>query len=769
MTKTIKSFKKVKSSSYWYDQYDMNFDYLSEYSELDDTKLNSIKKSNSLYKLSAVRRAISNFVQIVTQKNIPVSFIKKSNSYTDGKSVVLSADVDDNFDVSVGLALHEGSHIILSDFELLNVLSNADTHYRRAKADVIRFNKEAIDKGYPTPYPNSDSIVENALRYDVPNSEKYISILNDIYLSNGKIGSKSEITSEILDTIKGLNNWIEDRRIDYYIYNSAPGYRDYYLAMYDHYFNDTLITKGLLSDEYTDETIENYMFRIINLTNESSSLTKLKGLKSIYQMLDLKNINRLETTNDSLRLAIDIVAEMLKYVKLNSDTDGNDQSKSKTDKGDGDNDPNSNDEGQSGEGSDDSEETDSDDNQKGGNGSGSSGDGNDGEETDSDTDTDGDGTAGNSKGKSSKSNLTSANLKQLAKKIQKQNDFINGNIKKKTVSISDLSKLEAIDESGSELVRVGLDYTDRYGVSRGVDCIVVKKLTDSLIKSPDFPFSRTNWNGDANMWAEDEVRKGIVLGTLLGKKLQIRGESRDTVYSRLKKGKIDKRMISSLGYDNSSVFYTNETESYKKANLHISIDYSGSMSGYKLSKSITTAVAITKACQMARNVNVQVSIRSTENTSRPLPYIVMVYDSRRDSFKDFCKYMAQLQAVNTTPEGLCFEAIQKQLIPTDNSVDSYFLNLSDGEPTYSISSGSDSIHYGGDEAATHTNNQIKKMRANGINVLSYFITEYSGDRFEGTSAWRIFKKCYDKDAKYVNVDNIMQIAKTLNQLFLKKS
>jgi hypothetical protein len=457
---------------------------------------------------------------------------------------------------------------------------------------------------------------------------------------------------------------------------------------------------------------------------------------------------------------------MLKYVKSNGDTDGNDSSKSKKDKGDGDNDTNSNDDGQSGR---DDGETDSDDNQKGGDGSGSGGDGDDGEETDADADTNGDDTAGNSKGKSSKSNLTSANLKQLAKKIQKQNDFINGNLKKKTVSNSDLAKLEAIDESGSELVRVGLDYTDRYGVSRGVDCIVVKKLTDSLIKSPDFPFTNTRWNGEVNTWAEDEVRKGIVVGTLLGKKLQIRGESRDTVYSRLKKGKIDKRMIASLGYDNSSVFYTNETESYKKANLHISIDYSGSMSGYKLRKSITTAVAITKACQMARNVNVQVSIRSTENTARPLPYIAMVYDSRRDSFKDFCKYMAQMTAVNTTPEGLCFEAIQKQLIPTDNSVDSYFLNLSDGEPTFSISSGTDSIHYGGNEAATHTNNQIKKMRANGINVLSYFITEYDSDRFEGTEAWRIFKKCYDRDAKYVNVDNIMQIAKTLNQLFLKKS
>lgn len=769
MTKTIKSFKKVKSSSYWYDQYDTNFDYLSEYGVFDDTKLSSIKKTNNLYKLSSVRRAISNFVQIVTQKNIPVSFVNKSNSYTDGKSVVLSADVDDNFDVSVGLALHEGSHIILSNFQLLNVLSDADNRYRKVKADLKRFNKEALANGLPIPYPNSDSVVENALEFEVKDSGNYLAILKDIYLTTGRIGSKTEITSEILDTIKGLNNWIEDRRIDYYIYNSAPGYRDYYLAMYDHYFNDNLITKGLESDEYTDETIESYMFRIINLTNDKSSLTKLKGLKSIYQMLDLKNISRLENTTDSLKLAVDIVAEMLKYVELKKDSDGDESSKSNDDKGNGNSNSAGNDDNGGGDTDGDGDEGESDGSGNGGNGNGGDTDAGD-DNVDGDTDAGDDiADSGKPNGKSSKSSLSSASLKQLAKKIQKQNDFINGKLKKKIVSNSDLAKLGAIDESGSEMVRVGLDYKDRYGASKGVDCIVVKKLTDSLIESSDFPFTTSSWGGKTYSWAEEDVKKGIVMGNILGKKLQIRGESRDTIYSRLKKGKIDKRMISSLGYDNSSVFYTNETESYKKANLHISIDYSGSMSGQKLRKSITTTVAIVKACQMARNVNVQVSVRSTENTSRPLPYIAMVYDSRRDTFRDFCRYMEKLQAVNTTPEGLCFEAIQKQLIPTDNSIDSYFLNLSDGEPTYSISSGNDSIHYSGTEAAVHTNNQIKKMRGNGINVLSYFITEYPSDRFEGTAAWSIFKRCYDKDAKYVNVDNIMQIAKTLNELFLKKS
>jgi hypothetical protein len=131
--------------------------------------------------------------------------------------------------------------------------------------------------------------------------------------------------------------------------------------------------------------------------------------------------------------------------------------------------------------------------------------------------------------------------------------------------------------------------------------------------------------------------------------------------------------------------------------------------------------------------------------------------------------MSILDCGNTTPEGLCFEAIQKYLIPTDNSVDSYFLNFSDGQPYYSISSKTDNISYTGHSAAEHTNRQVKKMRDTGINVLSYFITERASDRFESSNDWDIFKKSYDKSAKYVDVENVMQVAKTMNDLFLQKA
>ena len=758
-TGTKDNLTKKSASSYWYDEYDTSYDYLDKYTDwATTTDYTAYKKTNDLYKLSSVRRAISNFVQIVTQKNIPVTFATKSDSKTDGERVILSADVDDNFDVSVGLALHEGSHIVLSDFKLLKAMSEVKDRIYWDKRGIADANAKAVEEGEALKYPDNDSI-DSVIKRTIANHTKYTTQLSEIYLSTGKIGKYGIPTNEVIDIISGLTNWVEDRRIDMFIYKSAPGYREYYTSMYDHYFNDKIVTKGIKSDEFTEETFESYMFRIINLMNESSDLSKLKGLRAIYRSLKLNDIARLKNSTDSLDLAIDIVAEILKYVPYNKEGDLNKQ-QSASGQSNGEQDE----ESQQGEGQGQSGDEQSDDS---GNGIGMNPDGINGEQSDSNSNADAAPTMGDVNGKDM---LSKSALQQLAKKFQKQKDFINGNIKKKNVTKTELDKLQDIQESGTELVRVGGDY-ERNGnrVGKGVDCIVVKQLTDKLTESDDFPFTGKDWQTrQPHRRFEEEVRKGINLGIILGKKLQIRNESRETVFSRLKKGKIDGRMIASLGYDNENVFYTNEVDQFKKGNLHISIDYSGSMSGDKLRRAITSTVAIVKACQMARNINVQVSARSTDSGQRQLPYIVMVYDSRKNSLKDFYKYMSMLQAHNTTPEGLCFEAIQKYLIPTSNDTDSYFLNFSDGQPCYSISHGTDDINYSGFAAAEHTNKQVKKMQASGINVLSYFITDMSEDRFERSSDWEIFKKCYGKDAKYVNVENMMQVAKTMNEMFLTK-
>jgi hypothetical protein len=115
---------KYGNSSYW----------LSDWEDDDivvDTMNDVEKKSHDLYKLSASKRAISNFVNIVTNDQIQVSFNQRGDSYTNGKSVVIGANIIEpkDFDVAVGLALHEGSHIKLSDFNLLSDIYNLIPQY----------------------------------------------------------------------------------------------------------------------------------------------------------------------------------------------------------------------------------------------------------------------------------------------------------------------------------------------------------------------------------------------------------------------------------------------------------------------------------------------------------------------------------------------------------------------------------------------------------------------------------------------------------------
>ena len=697
---------KYNNSSFWYDDFDTDDIIIDQLSDKE-------KKSLDLYKLASSKRAIANFVNIVTNESIPVKFKERGDSYTDGKSVVIGSRITEpkDFDVAVGLSLHEGSHIKLSNFELLNDLYNL-----------------------------------------IPD-----------YVKDG--GIKKGITNTI-GTVKDLWNYVEDRRIDNYVFKSAPGYRGYYRKMYDKYFNDKLIDKALLSDEYTDETIQSYMFRIINLHNKNTQLSSLKGLREIYKLVNLKNISRLKNSQDSLDVALKIFQVILKNLSVSQDNDIQQPQNGGEGQGSGE----SSDDGQ--DSSDNSTMSDeefeefsnsilngevpsggSDDSPTGGGGIdiGNLPDNMDG----------GKSSSSDSKSKSSVE-LSDRQKDLLKKKIEKQKKFLDGDIQKTSISKTDSKNLNAIEESGSEMKEVGKDVNNGYYGNQSIQCIVVKKLTRSLWESEMFPMTSKNyWNieeeGIVRMNHQDSVDKGIKLGTMLGKKLQVRGEDRTTVFNRQKVGRIDKRMISSLGFGNENVFQFSEVDSYKKANIHISVDASSSMGGEKWEKTMINLVALCKAVDMIPNLQVQVTFRCTQDTK---PYIVMAYDSRVDKFSKVKSMFPALGPNGTTPEGLCFEAIQKEFVPINNDLDSYFLNISDGQPYF----GGPGFYYSGDSAERHTNKMVKMIESMGIQTLAYFIGDGYADGYDA----KAFKNMYGKGAKMIDVTNVNQITKTMNQLFLQK-
>jgi len=639
---------KNNTSSFWLDD-EVGYDVLTG---------EAIKPGKDYVKMAATKRAIANFVSIVTGQSIPVTYSSKDESYTDGKQVVISSNIKDkDFDPTVGLALHEGSHIKLTDFSVLKDLINSH-----------------------------DKIPGNIMN----------SIKNK-YFSGAEEDELWSTHNYIRNSVKSLLNYVEDRRIDSYIYKTAPGYQGYYQAMYNKYFNAKIVDKGLQSSEMRNLDWDSYMFRIINLTNSNRDLNALPGLNKIWKLLDLRNVDRLKSTNDSLQLAY----EIFEIVESNLPTPQEQEKKQKETKG--------------------------------------------GKESDKPK-------QGNEMPLSQKG--------QLRKAAHKQRQFNDNDIQKRTMSKSDKKKVQAIQESGSEIKTVGAGIPKNYYTPKGngVKCLVVKNVTDNLIETGmyDTVSKGYHWRSSSN---NEAVIAGIKLGTMLGRKLQIRNDSNSLTYNRLRKGRLDKRMIASLGYGNEQVFNQIFVDKFNPAIVHISIDASGSMSGDKWFQSQTSAIAIAKAASMVQNLDVVISYRSTEQIgSENLPAIFIAYDSRKDKITKITKQFQYINCPGTTPEGLCFEAIEKLITDGNNGIDSYFINFSDGEPYFENAD----INYYGLSAQQHTRKQVDSMASRGIKILSFFITgNYSSD-IEN------FKKMYGNTAENINVTKLTDLTRSLNKTFATK-
>lgn len=205
--------------------------------------------------LAQVQRGITNFVKILTGKDIPVQYATSGDSMTDGKTVYIASNIKENtIDYTVGLALHEASHVLLTDFGYLN----------KEKGKVLEV----------------------------------------------KWGIPEEDTQEVFTLI----NFIEDKRIDNFVYNTAPGYQYYYEKLYNESFYNLIVDENLQKDVFNIPTWDSYFFRIINIFNRNSNLNALPGLKEVFDLIDIKNINRLQSTRDSVEVAVGIYNIIKPYI-----------------------------------------------------------------------------------------------------------------------------------------------------------------------------------------------------------------------------------------------------------------------------------------------------------------------------------------------------------------------------------------------------------------------------------------------------------------------
>ena len=661
--------------------------------------------------LAGYRRAIGNFVNIVTNRSdIKVRYQQNGDSYTDGKTVTIGSKIDEkNFDHVVGLALHEGSHILLSDFNFLRQLR--------------------------------------------PNTPKELIMLGeDLGFTEG----------QVIGHLKNMLNYVEDRRIDYYVFTSSPGYKGYYHAMYNKYFHSPAITRALKNNTFGDKpTFDNYMNRIINFTNEHSDLNALPELKNIYRTI----FSQVKTMTDMTQ-AFNVAVDVLNIVYNNMDPLPADSDMEQVGEGDG-----------NGQGQGDGQGQSKSDMMNQAAQQLADGDYHGYQQTMDDIkNTDWTKVKADlanqpisDKGESNFSDLTPQQEKTLNNALKRQKEFMSGDQKKVgRLTKKDARVVQSMEESGVTNQSVGGDVEQSSwrqassNYSSTTQCLFVKKITQQMIDDDVFP-SLLSGGGYYGGRTLPSIVAGKRLGTMLGKKLQVRSESRTLKNSRLDSGRIDKRLIAELGFGNSKVFSTTFVEQYNDAILHISVDASGSMGGDKWTNTMTAVVAICKAASMISGLDVVVSFRTTHYGSgrNGQPLVAIGFDSRVDKFRKIENIWPSLHPGGTTPEGLCYEAIMKDFVGGTNNRDSYFLNFSDGQPMFS----GDGFEYYGDSALHHTKKQVKEIIKKGISVMSYFVGDSEYDR---TRNMDDFKTMYGKDAQFIDVTKVSSLAKTMNNLFLEK-
>jgi hypothetical protein len=722
---------KTQHSAYWLDE---------QYFETGKNDINGTETSRSeeiatLVRLAAARRAVTNFVRILTGKDIPVVFSSGKTSYTDGEKIVISADTSMNqFDSIVGLALHEASHVLLSDFKMLEVFRTF-TRWADYQADLpMRAQSRNVWKEVLHPY------------------------------IAGKVSDSEPNAAKLYDQLHNLMNMLEDRRIDKYVYQTAPGYRPYYDALYERYFyKSELISNFRNNPEWRRPTFENYLNHLLLHFVPGVNRKALPGLSELIRLIDLPTIERVApTTAEALymnelskwvpgskvlkieyarlpalwRAANELMAVIMRYVDIAnqvlvpSDTSTNDAEPTT---------PSSNGSAnENGLGSlpnldyptmDDFEKHDP--------------------------------------AESIKKPSTPRSAERAAKQLADVVDVLNHEVRRKKLSVTDAGKVDAMERAEGDIETVTVD-----GLNSSVEVLTLRRVTPEILGESWFPFG-----GTANYYSRGTpssvAAEGRSMGARLVQQLQLRNDERTTTWRRQPSGRIDRRLLASLGVNETNVFSRTQTDVYRPALLHLSLDASASMDGEPWRAVVTVATALAYVGKNMRGIDVVISLRGGAD----MPVVAVLFDSRRDSLASFNRLMASVRPCGNTPEGLAFKAIEDLILKEVSRYDTYFINFSDGEPWWTLPKTKKNIdaygfsrrgnQYASDVARKHTREAVEKMRRHGVKILSYFIGSVGTiPNWANQNIVTNFRSMYGEDARFVNVTNVHQVLNTLNERLL---
>ena len=709
-------------SSYWMDS--DSYDYFYDRTPVNTKiRIDGQTKSNAQVdiaragRLAAVRRAVSNFVRILTNDDeITVSFSSGQDSYTDGKEVVISAeDKPEKFDMLVGTALHESAHCVFSQalFDLMKK-HNIGTYGGTSLDDVERFLKECgLDEKLMETPPHVD-----------PDDPPF--------------GGEAW---EHFSNFKNVINFLEDRRIDSEVFHRAPGYRPYYQSMYEKLWNAKDIAKTLIRvDGMNEPTMNSYMFRLINLTNPATKYTldRLPEFDKIHNIVGLNKIRRFSHKDGTVlaRPLIQAAATIYNIILKNvTELEESDAPSEETDI-------------ISGAGLPSGGEDSNLPNLDGGVPQLSD------EEIEKKVAEE---LGGRTLGKAD------PNVEKLQ---EKQQEFLDGSTKKRKLSKKLSDVVSTMEESKTEVSTIKVNGTD-YPYLR------VQKLTDSvrpLLKSHLVTQSPKYESWGTHAKQQEWVKTGRRLGQIIVDRIKVRHDRNETKFTRRPLGKIDRRLIYSLGVDNENVFFNKIIQDYQDSIIYLTIDCSSSMSGDKWKNTMILTTGLAYAAKKINNFDIIVNLRYGLDSI----WSITMFDSRIDALTHFTKWMPLFHAAGYTPESIVYEIEEKfvkSLKTHDNNV--YFITMTDGQPNYSPSVGRGGYSsYRGFNAwdgvdsppVRHCKKMMKSFKEMNINILSYFIghtNRYGRDRDMVT-----FKDSYGRNGVNVPLDNFSMISRSVNDLLI---
>ena len=259
---------------------------------------------NDLFDLLKLQHAVANFVKIISGRDIPVEF-KTGNEKSTGDKIIISADLS-NIDATVGLAIHETLSFLYT------------TNWITSRLITL------VNDDY-------------ALRFQ-PDAKQRISEQTSAFSSLYK--TKKRVITE-METIYNL---IEYWRLDDLAVRTSPGYKGYIAETYRWFFNpdETMKVFNVLLFTFGFQTpwanevpqmkwnaalcaidtqiIYSYNYReICNIPLEPQENQLYFLHHELKSMIDIDNISRLKSSEDSLHLAIQ-VWEYIKKAQNNQPT-----------------------------------------------------------------------------------------------------------------------------------------------------------------------------------------------------------------------------------------------------------------------------------------------------------------------------------------------------------------------------------------------------------------------------------------------------------------